>query len=725
MATAVGLNFKMTASIAKFQASMDKVEQKLKAIEGSSKQTAQGMRLLAAIEIGKSVLSGLTGLFNIFKGGVSSVLSFADEARSAADAIGKLSSSTGMAHEPLQILTRVADHSGVSADQFGTAVQKMSRSLGEAAGGTGAAADALKDLGLDINSLLRMSPDAQFMAIGRAIGELEDPAKKSAAAADIFGRSGVDLVTMFSDLEGSVRDTGTEMADLGQILSGTQIRNIEAMNDAFSDVWQTVKSIGTQLLGNLAPILTAMVEDAKALVKAFEYNGSTGGQAIANYLTDAFFTGAETLAKWVDSARDAFADFFIDMMDFVAEFGKYVSLFTDTKYDGSPMERRDFKNPAAEALERAARQIDEQMSTWGDLFGGGIFGLDDDEYMALQKKRNALLQQAEQVEQEYLDARKKAVVGEGSALDAVRAARESYNKSVENATDRQKQIANDLADAGKQMPVAAKAVEKALDDAAAGLAKAEASADAFKQALDKTSKAVGDFDTKTNASTDTLQDWMKNGFNSSKAMEDLADTVRTAAGVSSVLGTEIGNVTAAEQKRRAATEAAKAAEEAKTRALTAGMSSWDSAADKMEAFWRQQGFSPEYLKQRREAERKAYQERLSAFYDAKKKREDEIAERIKKREDLQKKIDEGYAKRRNERLEKEKALAEQAAKDFEAITAFGKSLNDWFGGGDGEGPEFPEGEETLPELQTQTTTLSGILDAVKDFGKNFTTAIIS
>ena len=115
MATAVGMNFKMTASIAKFQASMDKVESKLKNIERSGKQTANGMSLLAKIEVGKLLVGGLTKVFSIMKTGVSSVTSLAKEAAAAADAIGKLSASTGVAVEPLQVFQKVASTTASAA----------------------------------------------------------------------------------------------------------------------------------------------------------------------------------------------------------------------------------------------------------------------------------------------------------------------------------------------------------------------------------------------------------------------------------------------------------------------------------------------------------------------------------------------------------------------------------------------------------------------------------
>jgi len=301
MATAVGMNFKMTASIAKFQASMDKVESKLKNIERSGKQTANGMSLLAKIEVGKLLVGGLTKVFNVLSSGVSSVTQFASQAAAAADAIGKLSSMTGMAEEPLQVFTQLATYGGVSSTQFGDALQKMSRGMGEAANGTGTAKRAIESMGLSVNDLLKMSPSQQFMALGTAIQGIEDPAKRSAAAADIFGRSGTKLIPMFEDLEGNARATAKEMLELGQILSRDQVNNIEAMNDSFEKVKKTAFSIGSQVVANFAPALTEANNALMEMVKSFEYEGATGGQGVAKLLTDGLFAGARAVAEALDS----------------------------------------------------------------------------------------------------------------------------------------------------------------------------------------------------------------------------------------------------------------------------------------------------------------------------------------------------------------------------------------------------------------------------------------
>jgi hypothetical protein len=306
MATSVGLNFRLTAAVENFEKSMADVNRKLGQIDKSSRSTASGMKLLAGIEVGKLLVGGLTKVAGLASSAASSIIGFANSARDTADKIGKLASQTGMAVEPLQVLQQIAEYSGLSLDSFRSAAQKMSRSLGDASNGVGTAGASLKRMGLDLNELLKMSPSQQFMVIGEAIASIEDPAKRSAEAAAIFGRNGMTMIPMFKDLTKVAKETGDEMLSLGQVLSTDQVRNIEAMNDSFVTVQQTAKKIGTQVLANFAPALTAANDALMEMVKNFEYEGATGGQGVAKLLTDGLFAGARSMAEALDAFLGGF-----------------------------------------------------------------------------------------------------------------------------------------------------------------------------------------------------------------------------------------------------------------------------------------------------------------------------------------------------------------------------------------------------------------------------------
>lgn len=311
MATSVGLNFRLTAAVENFEKSMAEVNRKLGEIDRSSKQTANGMKLLAGIEVGKLLVGGLTKVFNIMKTGVSHVTSLAKEASSVADAIGKLSAATGVAVEPLQVFQKVAEYNGISGDKLGEALKRMTKRLSEAKMGFGEALPALQRLGLNATELANMKPEQAFMKIGAAIGQLPQKGDQAAAAFKIFSDQGLAMVPMFADMEKNVKATAKEMTSLGLVLSGTQIKNIETMNDRFKDVYDTGKKLAAQVLANFAPAITQANEKLLEFIKTFQYQGLTGGQAFVQAASD-------TLEKVVLALSGAF-DYFLNTLAGIAK----------------------------------------------------------------------------------------------------------------------------------------------------------------------------------------------------------------------------------------------------------------------------------------------------------------------------------------------------------------------------------------------------------------------
>ena len=715
MATAVGMNFKMTASIAKFQASMDKVEEKLKNIEKSGKQTASGMKLLAKIEVGKLLVSGLTSVFGIMQSGVSTVTQFASEAAAAADAIGKLASSTGMAHEPLQVFQKIAQENGISGDKLGEALKRMTKRLAEAKMGFGEALPALELLGLNVEELAAMKPDQAFLKISAAIGQLPQKGDQAAAAFKIFSDQGLAMVPMFANLKASVKDTADEMLSLGQILSGTQIKNIEAMNDAFADVYKTAFSIGTQLLGNVAPVLKSLAKDATALVKAFEYNGSTGGQALANYLTDAFFSGAEVLAGWADSL-------IVALFDLYDSFSSVFSQLKEVAHQLGLIEYSDY-----ELRTQAVQKLENEIAKVETAMGRYAVGTERHDSLTryhadLVEKRNHAVDELNKIEQQAAAEREQQKVALGNIQQKVIAAKEEYERRVREQAGKASDLAKNLADSADTVPAKSKLLEEALAGLEHASSKATDPVELFGSAngiagkeLEKLAEEAEAANRTQKLTTEALTG-MKDASKRATADVDLFGRENGIAGA------ELAKLARAEEQRRAATEAATAAEKRRKEFVEGTLGVWDKTANQLQRFYETLGYDPAWLEQKRKAEREAYESNLKTFYEAKKKRDEEIAERIRKREEAKNALEDKYEAKRQARAEKRRKLEEQAVKDYEAITKFSESLSGWWNGENGDGPDFPETEETLPELQTQTTTLGSILTAVQGFGANFVQA---
>lgn len=190
-----------------------------------------------------------------------------DEFGAALDLGGRLtdvSSRTGILAGDVLVLERAFQNNGLAAEQMGASVQKMQENIISAESGTGAAADAFKKLGLSISAIRAMSPDQQFEAIGKAIGEIQDPALKSSLAADIFGRSGKELIAVFNNFDGSI---GTAKSELGGMVGvmNKSAETFDTISDNIAVARGKFMEFAAGILSNITPALEAITEGLKRI----------------------------------------------------------------------------------------------------------------------------------------------------------------------------------------------------------------------------------------------------------------------------------------------------------------------------------------------------------------------------------------------------------------------------------------------------------------------------
>jgi hypothetical protein len=107
--------------------------------------------------------------------------------------LNDLSANTGVAVADLVVLQQEFANAGKSAEDIGPVFGKMAKSLQG-----GSADDTIKKLGINLEELKKMTPAEQFRTLGAAINAVQDPSQNAAASMEIFGRSGADLLSLFS-----------------------------------------------------------------------------------------------------------------------------------------------------------------------------------------------------------------------------------------------------------------------------------------------------------------------------------------------------------------------------------------------------------------------------------------------------------------------------------------------------------------------------------------------
>ena len=194
--------------------------------------------------------------------------------------LNDLSANTGVAVGDLVVLQQEFANAGKSAEDIGPVFGKMAKTLQG-----GSADDTIKKLGINLEELKKKTPAEQFRTLGAAINAVQDPSQKAAASMEIFGRSGAELLSLFSS------DGFGEAA--AQVGSQAQILAKDAA--LFDDVGDKLALTGVKVRGfwvgvaeKVAPVLKPLLDKFASLDLASW--GQKAGEAVA-FIVQAFADG--------------------------------------------------------------------------------------------------------------------------------------------------------------------------------------------------------------------------------------------------------------------------------------------------------------------------------------------------------------------------------------------------------------------------------------------------
>lgn len=198
---------------------------------------------------------------------VGAIVGFAKEILATADATVKMADKTGMSIEAVQRLGFVAEQSGNTLEQVSGAVSMLQKRLAE---GDDSAVGALRQLGIEQQRFMALSPDQQFLEIARAVKDIEDPMQRAKVATELFGRAGAELLpTLIANVD--------ELAAQAPVMS-------ERATKAFDDIGDSISRTASKL----------KVLVGEGLASAMDAYGRLA-HGVAQVMTGEFAKAAETL----------------------------------------------------------------------------------------------------------------------------------------------------------------------------------------------------------------------------------------------------------------------------------------------------------------------------------------------------------------------------------------------------------------------------------------------
>jgi len=297
MANIGNLVVKLQAQTAEFKKGMANARQSVtRFADAAKRQTDRVRAVFGALGGVVKAAMGALAAYGLSLAGISVAIT---RSATAIDQLAKHADKLGIAVNELQFLRFAADQTGVSMQSLDTGLQRMTRRVAEAAQGTGAAKNALEELGLSASQLNAMSPDQQFQAIAGAMANIGNQGDKVRLAMQIFDTEGVGLVnTMAANLE-ALR---SEFDELGLSLTRSQAAAVESFNDSRSKLAQIFDGIRNHVTATVAPALQLMIDKVVDWIKQMG-GASEAAKVVSHWVLNFVDAGLRGIGQVIQSLR--------------------------------------------------------------------------------------------------------------------------------------------------------------------------------------------------------------------------------------------------------------------------------------------------------------------------------------------------------------------------------------------------------------------------------------
>jgi hypothetical protein len=247
-----GVAIDYIARTGKFTAGSQKVREELAQIKAQSQLVSTEMKVL-----GLAIAAAGYGLYRL----VSAQSEYLRR-------LIQTSERLNLTAEAMAAFNFAAKRAGVSTDQVSTALQTMTRNIGEAVSGNAEMSKAFRRLNLDATQLAQLAPQEQYALIAERISRLATNAQKASAAMDIFGRGGAGMLNMIKAGRAGFDEASAKVREYGSALSQVEADQISKFNDRTEELEELWNGIKTRITVEVATGLNYAIDATQRWIKA-------------------------------------------------------------------------------------------------------------------------------------------------------------------------------------------------------------------------------------------------------------------------------------------------------------------------------------------------------------------------------------------------------------------------------------------------------------------------
>jgi len=253
----------LSADATQFHATMRKAAMSARAVGekmGRSMLTASKAMGRVALSAGKAAAK-----IGLIAGAVTAAFAVKGikDAYDLGGALSDMAAQTGIAVSELVILKQAFEDNGVSGDKVGGIINKMQRAMSDLGAGLSTQVRAFERLGLSYEELQTKSPLQQFEMIQKRISAIDDPTLRAATAMEIFGRSGGEMLALFSD-SSAISKATTTMGGAAQILE-RNAQTFDRISDLMNSAGDKLQTFALGIAEAIAPMVLNAFEKLNSI----------------------------------------------------------------------------------------------------------------------------------------------------------------------------------------------------------------------------------------------------------------------------------------------------------------------------------------------------------------------------------------------------------------------------------------------------------------------------
>jgi len=294
----------------------DSVQRRMKQTQAASQATATAMSTGFGAAANRGV-AALAGSFSSLVPALSAA-AVAQRVWSAgmkAGDLGEQAEQVGLTVDQLQAYRLVAAQAGIANEQLDGAMVKLTRSMGEAGGGNEELIAKFDKLGvklLDSEGNLRKVGDVA-PEVARGLLTVGSETERNALLMDLFGKSGMKMVTMLGDLSQGNEAVIASAKEQGAVVSGETAAAWDKLGDRMKvanmqlDAWIATAGapIAVSGLEHVLAVFESTRKEIEAIQKAWGWLTKTTSQAFDGGSSETLIKRSETIKAHMDVLKDS------------------------------------------------------------------------------------------------------------------------------------------------------------------------------------------------------------------------------------------------------------------------------------------------------------------------------------------------------------------------------------------------------------------------------------